>query len=718
MLLWSVTYGYGQKLHRKEADRLYAVGKYHEALESYLKVKKLKKEPGLLIKRGVCYLYTNQPQKCIADMSAAHALKSLDNRRFLYMAEAHHKMSEYSQAAQIYKTYLATLKYNSAEYYRIIHLIKQCGYAANQRHAQQLGYIENLGQSVNTIYDDFAPVQSPNQQDRYYFSSARESTNGGMRNAQGLEDDVVGKYSADMFLVDLKDGKWSSVLPFEPLLNSPKHDVIQDFSSDGSVMYYLKTDDLDYGVLHSDTFDMDRDPTDLPAKAQLPFMAEKGDKDLFVFSDSLIFFSSVHHKSIGGYDLVWSRKVNGVWSTPINLGPEVNTVFNETSIYVTKNGKKIYFSSDRTQSFGGYDLYLSTYDENKKVWNPTINLGLPINSPNNDTEIELSADGLTAMISSDRLDSKGGKDLYISYFKDQVLDQLDFIDIPSFVIDTKVEILTLDSIMIAVDTHMVRDPLIYTKEPELLPQRDFISKPLYFKDNDDVLNTLNQVQIKKLVDILKIYPELKVTLTSHFIPESRGDFDLYFSAKRAERIASILSANGVSPDRIYIVGCGSNFPVASHFINDKPSTLAAKSNQRIDIDLYNMLPHFNIKLIHETPIVADLFRENKWDEFNAANQGVSFRVKYATVNQMLKSEIFNLRQYAIIEKYADKEEYVYSFGNFSSYADARALKTEMSKAEGKLLTVVAYYKGVPMSAEQIQVMKNTNTELQTYLSME
>jgi outer membrane protein OmpA-like peptidoglycan-associated protein/tetratricopeptide (TPR) repeat protein len=709
-----------QRALKKEGDRLYNAGKYREALNAYKGLKKINKDPQMLVKRGICYLETKQPDACIADMSAAHKLKSLNNKRFLYMAKAYESKANYVEAAKLYKVYLDKVERKSDEWYRTIHDIKHCSYAIDMSYAPQLGYVENLGSEINTIYDEFSPVQSPTDQERYYFSSERETATGGMMDNNGLEDNLTGKYFADMYRVDLRDGKWSSILPFEQVLNSTQHDILQDFSSDGMTMYFVKTPDYKTGVVYADTFKIERDNTSLASLASLPFKPELGDKDLFVFSDSMIIFSSLQYEGYGGYDLYYSVKHKNQWLIPTNLGGQVNSHCNEIGGFLVKNGRRIYYSSDRMESLGGFDIFESTYDDKDKIWSKPINQGSPINSPGNDIDIEVASDGLNALFTSDRVGTLGGKDLYIAYFKSQILDQLDFIDVPLFVTPV-LESLIIDTIVNDTSTLFVQEkPSNPVVLEEKLPTKEFITKPLYFRDNDEVLNTSNQLLVAKIAELMQVYPEIKVALTSHFTPESRPDFDLYFSIKRAEKVSSQLVAMGIQPSRINVIGCGPNYPIAKHYTNGEISNLAAKTNRRIDVTFYNITPRLNIKIIPESPSVVDQFRDDKWDIFDLNNQGLTFRVKFATVNQMHKSELLSTRGDAIIQKNEEQpNEYIYTFGNETTYASARDIKAEIVRLQGRQdFIVVPYLYGVPMSKEQIISSVKDYPELEIYLKQE
>lgn len=691
---------------KKKGDIYFDAGNYTESLKAYKLYNKIEKDPKLLIKRGICYLKTNQPDACINDMASAHQLKSLDNTRFKYSAEAYFSKREYSLAAGFYKKYLNTLKPESKEWKFIISEIKRCGFSRNYKFLPQLAFVENLGTEVNTEYDEFGPVQSPTMPGRYYFSSAREGTTGGLRDISGLSDDIKGHYSADMFMVDLKDGNWSSVSTFEELLNSPKHDILQDFNQDGTIIYYIKSADLKSGTLYTDTFDIDRDPNKLPKIANIPFKAEQGDKDLFVYNDSLIIFASNMEGGFGSYDLYFSIKKNSFWQPPVNMGPKINSEANEISPYLVKNGESLYFSSDRNETFGGFDIFVTTHILNGS-WSEVNNLGPPINSPGNDFDLELSFDGMSAIFASDRIESLGKSDLYIAYLKDQILGQLEYTEMPWFVKNLS----QTDSTFIEMAENEVSPVNVQNG------LKDFINKPLYFTKNEDVLNLTNMNQIRKIADLMIIYPEIKVLLSSHFITEGRVEFDLYFSIKRAEKVAEQFIKYGISPHRIFLQGCGSGFPFATPYINGIQSSLADKINRRIDVEFLDTPPS-KLKILNDLPAVATQYRDTLWDKFNDLNKMVTFRVKFSKVSQMLKSEALSWRNDVIVEKNASEDQYTYTMGTFLKYSEAKKLKEELKSSDYLEAKVLPYYHGILMDKPKVLQMIAENPELELYFNSE
>jgi hypothetical protein len=97
-----------------------------------------------------------------------------------------------------------------------------------------------------------------------------------------------------------------------------------------------------------------------------------------------------------------SRLDNDMWSYPEKVQGNLNSTGNELFPYVSKDGKHLYFSSDGHFGIGGYDLYVSDWDETTKEWSIPQNLGFPYSSVDNDLLLVHSEDGLHTYLASDR----------------------------------------------------------------------------------------------------------------------------------------------------------------------------------------------------------------------------------------------------------------------------------------------------------------------------
>jgi Tol biopolymer transport system component len=106
------------------------------------------------------------------------------------------------------------------------------------------------------------------------------------------------------------------------------------------------------------------------------------------------------------------------WSVPENLGPVVNSAFNEDSPHISKDGLSLYFISNRpARSIGSLDIWVSQRRTLNDPWGTPMNLGPDINTSSNERGPALSHDGHFLFFSSDRPGGFGSQDLWMSYRK-------------------------------------------------------------------------------------------------------------------------------------------------------------------------------------------------------------------------------------------------------------------------------------------------------------
>lgn len=149
---------------------------------------------------------------------------------------------------------------------------------------------------------------------------------------------------------------------------------------------------------------------------------------------SLYFTSDGRPDSLGGWDIYVSRRAttNDPWGEPQNLGPDVNSPYDDWAPFVSSDGHRLFFQSNRFGGFGGADLYVSRrQDKNNDFgWQPAANLGSGVNTDANEAGPSLYEDeaGVTTLyFSSDRPGGPGpvgpnvrgvngqqGSDIYMS----------------------------------------------------------------------------------------------------------------------------------------------------------------------------------------------------------------------------------------------------------------------------------------------------------------
>jgi len=152
------------------------------------------------------------------------------------------------------------------------------------------------------------------------------------------------------------------------MVNSPKDDLYPVITEDQSRMYFCSNRENDRfniysiplpGAAELHNFLTDGDPVEPQLNTTLS--SDFNDKCPFILDDVMV-FTSDREGGQGGFDLYYSRLVNGAWTDPVNFGPEINTEYDEYRpiVFPFENISEylMIFSSDRPGGLGGFDLYI------------------------------------------------------------------------------------------------------------------------------------------------------------------------------------------------------------------------------------------------------------------------------------------------------------------------------------------------------------------------
>ena len=179
-----------------QAEKYFKAEKYREALELYKGLKSTKEN---LLHRGIAAYHVGEIDFSLRSLIDSYSNGNRDKRLYVYMADNYLTQGKYEQATSFYKNYLRFIDKDSPERNETIHKIKRCGFAKDFKYVDQRAFVENLGESVNTIYDELSALQSPGNPNKYYFSSNRNGSTGGLRSEDGFKDNIYGSYSSDMY---------------------------------------------------------------------------------------------------------------------------------------------------------------------------------------------------------------------------------------------------------------------------------------------------------------------------------------------------------------------------------------------------------------------------------------------------------------------------------------------------------------------------------------
>lgn len=242
---------------------------------------------------------------------------------------------------------------------------------------------ENLGTGVNSENDELGPIISSDGNSLYF---AR----------QNVAENIGGEYDdEDIWYSVFESNTWLKAKNFGRSLNTGQADNLVSVSADNNTMFFEK--DNAFAVRHrTATGWSDFEKLDLSFKNESDFFVANisSDGKALIFSAKLrdnIAYSADRQES----DLYVSLKdENEKWTTPLNLGTIINTPGDETSPFLSADGKTLYFASDGRPGYGYQDIFMSRRKgESWTDWTVPVNLGPSINTPGFDAYYTVPAAG-------------------------------------------------------------------------------------------------------------------------------------------------------------------------------------------------------------------------------------------------------------------------------------------------------------------------------------
>lgn len=266
--------------------------------------------------------------------------------------------------------------------------------------------IENLGDSINSIYPDYSPVLSADEATLIY-TTRRNTSTGGDRTPDGqYYEDIVISYKD-------QNGIWSSPKSIGQFVNTNGHEGSINLTADGQTLIVFR-DDAGNGNIYFSTWD-GKDWSSLQSFGS-DINSKYWESHACLSADNnTLYFVSDRPGGYGGRDIYRCVKLpNGAWSKATNVGPTINTKYDEDGPFIHPDGVTLIFASNGHKSMGGFDIFFSTIEEDKKFSEP-VNMGYPINTPDDDVFFVSSPDGKRGYFSSAAAGGLGEKDIYTMF---------------------------------------------------------------------------------------------------------------------------------------------------------------------------------------------------------------------------------------------------------------------------------------------------------------
>ncbi|MEO1514312.1 MAG: OmpA family protein [Bacteroidota bacterium] len=329
----------------------------------------------------------------------------LSRAAFFECGEAYFQLSDMEKAKYYYQ------RYREMKGQSYVNRSKESGMETGydillQQREENIAFIEkmdtsgvyaypiHLSDAVNSVHDDYLPTITSDGAQLVF-------------TRQGKAEDE------NVMISLLKKDQWQKARSFGKSINTQKNEGMAKFEAHGKSFYFA-------GCMRADTeggcdiyqATLSNGEVEEVRRLEGSLNSHFWDSQPAITCDGqMLFFSSSRDGGLGGADIWVSRlDKNGEWSSPQNLGAQINTPGDEEAPFISSDGKTLYFSSTTLPGQGDGDLFMSRFEGGK--WSQPINLGFPINSPAKELGFYVQGDGKTAYFSSARKDGEGGLDIY------------------------------------------------------------------------------------------------------------------------------------------------------------------------------------------------------------------------------------------------------------------------------------------------------------------
>ncbi len=386
------------------------LGSYRLARESYLKAYGYNPDnPELNYMIGRCYLFSDNKFESIKYIEKAYKLEpDVHFDIHLMLGMAFHQILEFDKAIDEYNYFINKLhpKFRPDYQSKVDLFIQQCKNGKILAAEPKRVVINNLGPTVNSVFDEYGPMISADGNTMYFTSRRKYSK----KSKKSIIDD---KFFEDVYSTQLDNNSWTRARRVDAKVTGKTNTTnvaAVGISPDKQSLYIYKGKN-NSGDLY--VCRMKKGEWTAP-KSLSKFNSKHREVSMCISSDesTLYFVSSNTKTGYGGTDIYISTKnIKGKWQKPVNAGNVINTFSDELGVSLGANDSVLYFSSKGHNSMGGYDVFQSSLS-NVGLWSKPINLGYPINTPNDDIFYSDIPDGKTGYYSSNRESGLGGMDIY------------------------------------------------------------------------------------------------------------------------------------------------------------------------------------------------------------------------------------------------------------------------------------------------------------------
>lgn len=758
-----------------DAEYLFLNEDYADALNVYKEVYKQDPENANICYRiGLCYQMLpfeagrSIPylETAIKSLSKSYKEGSYKERNapidaLYYLAYAYHTNNYIEKAIETYTTYRDSLPISDV--YNIKLTERQIESALNAKEIMKNPVeieISNIGNVVNSALSDYNPAVTADGKTIIFTRGIPAKISDTAKISVDLQEKRI--------LISRLHGdeNWSKPVDITDSLGTKGKCETLSLSADGNTLLLYKNDWEEGGI------------TDF--KAGTIYYSEKKNgawQSIKKFDNTIntfefeshacispdgkrIYFASERKGGFGGLDIYVSTKNDaGTWSEAVNLGPTINTPFDEDTPYLLEDGKTLYFSSEGHYNMGGFDIFTSVF--NNGSWSTPVNIGYPINTSADNVFYVPVKNGAQAFYSLARHEGYltfGGMDIYKmdivpekekrndivkeftvkgtvrledfgeldSSFSVTVFDSVSKQIVASVKPDIKTGEYSLivkdgtysisfkgdnyreDKKIVNMESLKLLNTPVLIVNANLVPEsidakKYFIIRNIFFDYNSSALNRDALIEVEKLLSIMLENPGLYIEVIGHTDSQGSVAYNKKLSADRARTVVDYLVAKGVEPTRFVARGVGKGQLIAIDYKADGTTVQeGAQLNRRVEIRILKTGNQATIVTLDEQ--VPDAIRFKDYNRFSVCLE------ESATIIEDKK--FANVKDVApVVNHIETKQGYLYYFGDFDSKGDASLALNKVIAKGYKNAYLINYFE---LNKKNKFIVTNQNEVMITY----
>jgi len=265
-------------------------------------------------------------------------------------------------------------------------------------------------QRISTQADEYLATISPDQRTMFF---TRRSRKVNRKDGPAAKSRLVEEFCKAQLQ---SNGEFEMGAPMPSPFNTSYNEGGPSITADNTELYFTVCENLD-GYKNCDIYYTELDPygywTTPKSVGDHINRRDSWESQASVTANAdYLYFTSNRKGGQGGLDIYRCRRLrDGSWSAPQVLPEEINTSRDEKSPFIHSDSKTLYFTSNGHPGLGGYDIFY-VQSKNDSTWFPSVNIGYPINSKDDDLGLFVSMDGKTGYFSSNTIRANSGWDLY------------------------------------------------------------------------------------------------------------------------------------------------------------------------------------------------------------------------------------------------------------------------------------------------------------------